>query len=175
MRLIKTKIKDVYLLKHSPFNDKRGSFIRLFCKKVVGTKIKFNLKQSNLSINKKKHTLRGFHYQVGKYAENKILKCITGKIYDIVVDLRKNSATYRKYISVTLDSKKNHSLILPKGCANAFLTLKDNTTILYYTSNFYNKKYEKGIKYNDPYFNFKWPIKPKIISKKDKNYINYKD
>lgn len=174
MRLIKTKIKGVFIIHHDPFKDKRGSFTRLYCKRIVNKKIEFDIKQSNFSINKKKYTLRGFHYQVGKYAENKIVICLRGKIYDIIVDLRKNSSTYKKYISVQLDNKKNNSILLPKGCANAFLTLVNNTEVLYYSSNFFNKRYERGVKYNDPLFHFKWPTKPKIISKKDKSYTNYK-
>lgn len=174
MKFKKTKIKGVYIIKNNPFSDARGSFTRLFCKEEIKKKIKFEIKQSNLSINKKKYTLRGFHYQIGKSSENKIIKCLKGKIFDIIVDLRKDSKTYKQFISVTLDDKNNKSIILPKGCANAFLTLVDETLVLYYTDRYYKKKLERGIRYNDPSFKFKWPMKPKIISLKDKNYMNYK-
>ncbi len=174
MKLIKTKIAGVYIIKNSPFKDCRGSFTRLFCEKEIGKKTKFKLKQSNLSFNKSKYTLRGFHYQTGKFSEKKILKCIKGKIFDIVVDLRKNSPTYKRYISFILDDKNNKSLLLPKGCANAFLTLADNSMILYYTNNFYNKNFEKGLRFNDPNFNFKWPKVPRVISKKDMSYNDFK-
>ena len=173
MKLLKTKINGVYIIKNKPFFDERGSFTRLFCKKIIGEKNLFNLKQSNLSINKKKNTLRGFHYQNGSSSENKIIKCIKGKVFDTVVDLRKNSKTYKKFISINLTDKNNKSILLPKGCANAFLTLTDDTIVLYYTDNYYNRKLEKGIRFNDPSFKFKWPIKPKIISKKDKSYKNF--
>ena len=172
MKLIKTKISGVYIIKDNPFKDNRGVFTRVFCEKEIEKRTKFKLKQSNLSFNKSKYTLRGFHYQIGKFAEKKILKCIKGKIYDIVVDLRKNSPTYKKYISIILDSKNNKSLLLPKGCANAFLTMTNNSIILYYTNKFYNKKFERGLRFNDPTFKFKWPKIPRIISKKD---ISYKD
>ena len=174
MRLIKTKIKGVFVIKHNSFKDKRGSFTRLFCEDILKKKVKFNIKQSNISKNRKKYTLRGFHYQIGKYSENKIIRCLKGGIFDIIVDLRKNSKTYAKYVSIKLNHKSNTSIIIPKGCANAFLTLVDNTEVLYYTSNFYNKNFEKGIRYNDPFFKFKWPIEPNVISKKDKKYNNYK-
>lgn len=105
--------------------------------------------------------------------KKKILKCIKGKIYDIVVDLRVNSPTYKKYISIILDSKNNKSLLLPKGCANAFLTMTNDSIILYYTNNFYNKKFEKGLRFNDPTFKFKWPQMPRIISKKDMSYKDF--
>ena len=107
--------------------------------------------------------------------KKKILKCVNGKIYDIVVDLRKNSLTYKKYISVILDSKNNKSLLLPKGCANTFLTMSDDTIVVYYTNNFYNKKFEKGLRFNDSAFKFKWPKIPKVISKKDMNYKEFKN
>lgn len=175
MNLIKTKISGVYIIKNNPFKDHRGAFSRLFCEKEIGKKTKFKLKQSNLSYNKYKYTLRGFHYQTGKFAEKKIIKCVNGKIYDIVVDLRKNSLTYKKYISVILDSKNNKSLLLPKGCANAFLTMSDDTIVVYYTNNFYNKKFEKGLRFNDSAFKFKWPKIPKVISKKDMNYKEFKN
>ena len=174
MRLIKTKIKGVFVIKHNSFKDKRGSFTRLFCEDILKKKVKFNIKQSNISKNRKKYTLRGFHYQIGKYSENKIIRCLKGGIFDIIVDLRKNSKTYAKYVSIKLNHKSNTSIIIPKGCANAFLTLVDNTEVLYYTSNFYNKNFEKGIRYNDPFFKFKWPIEPNVISKKDKKSNNYK-
>jgi dTDP-4-dehydrorhamnose 3,5-epimerase len=175
LNLIKTKISGVYIIKNSPFKDHRGVFSRLFCEKEIGKKTQFKLKQSNLSYNKYKYTLRGFHYQTGKFAEKKILKCVNGKIYDIVVDLRKNSLTYKKYMSVILDSKNNKSLLLPKGCANAFLTMSDDTIVIYYTNNFYNKKFEKGLRFNDSAFKFKWPKIPKVISKKDMNYKEFKN
>tara|TARA_B100000989_G_scaffold177384_1_gene133195 strand:- start:158 stop:685 length:528 start_codon:yes stop_codon:yes gene_type:complete len=175
LKLIKTKINGVYIVNNKPFRDKRGAFTRLFCEKEISKKISFKVKQSNLSFNKTKYTLRGFHYQVGKYSEIKIIKCLKGKIYDIVVDLRKKSLTYKKFICIKLDDKNDKSILLPKGCANAFLTLKDNTLIIYYTNNYYKKNSERGIKYNDSSFNFNWPKKPKIISKKDLSYKNFKD
>lgn len=174
MKLQKTKIQGVYIIKNDPFFDERGSFTRLYCKKIIKKKIKFEIKQSNLSINKNKYTLRGFHYQIGKSSENKIIKCLKGKIFDIVVDLRKRSKTYKKFISITLDDKKNTSLILPRGCANAFLTLENKTMVLYYTDNYYNKAHERGIRYNDSSFKFNWPLKPKIVSVKDKSYKDFK-
>jgi len=92
-----------------------------------------------------------------------------------VVDLRKKSPTYKEFICVRLDDKNDKSILLPKGCANAFLTLESNTLVIYYTNNYYKKNSEKGIKYDDSSFNFNWPKKPKIISKKDLSYKNFKD
>ena len=106
---------------------KEGLLQDCFVKK-ISKRVSFKVKQSNLSFNKSKYTLRGFHYQIGKYSEIKIIKCLKGKIYDIIVDLRKKF-TY-KNLFIKLDDKNNKSILLPEGCANAFLTLEDNTAII---------------------------------------------
>ena len=173
MKFKKQKIKGVYLITHNPYNDKRGLFSRVLCKKLF-KKIGLNVVQTNISSNKKKNTLRGFHYQVLNSSETKLVTCIQGKIYDIVLDLRKTSKTYKKWISFKLDAKKLNSIVIPKGCANAFLTLENRTIVFYHTNKYYNSNREKGIKYNDKEFEFQWPEKIKIISKKDNNLPLYK-
>jgi dTDP-4-dehydrorhamnose 3,5-epimerase len=95
------------------------------------------------------------------------------KVYDVIVDLRPNSKTFKKWLSFKLNDKNRYSLLIPKGCANAFLTLKDNTILHYYCSQRYNPNYECGVRYNDPAFVFKWPTKVKTISKKDLNFENF--
>ena len=169
MKFIKQKINGVFLINHKGFEDFRGSFSRMYCKKLY-EKLKFNPVQTNISYNKKKSTLRGFHYQISKSSEKKLVSCFKGKIYDIVIDLRKNSKTYRKWISFELSAKSLQSIFIPPGCANAFLTLKNETIVFYHTSNFYNPSNEKGLRYNDQSLNLKWPRKIKVISKKDKNF-----
>lgn len=170
------KIKGVYLISPEPYKDKRGLFRRHFCAKEFKKKnIEFKVRQSNISENKFLGTLRGFHYQKYPFQEAKTLSCISGKFYDVVVDLRKKSKTYKKWVSVTISSDNRKMLHVPKGCANSFMTLKNNTIIHYYCSQYYNPKNEKGIRYNDPTFRFKWPIKPKIISNKDISHKNFVD
>ena len=169
MKFIKQDIKGVFLINHKKFEDKRGIFSRIYCKKFFN-KLKFNPVQTNVSFNKKKHTLRGFHYQISKSSEKKLVTCIKGKIYDIVIDLRKNSKTYKKWISFELNAKSLYSIFIPPGCANAFLTLEKETIVFYHTSNFYNFLNERGLRYNDPSLNLKWPKKIRVISKKDKNF-----
>ena len=116
------------------------------------------------------------HIQSDPYKEAKLISCIKGKIYDIVIDLRKNSKTYKKWISFELNEKSLQSIFIPPGCANAFLTLKNETIIFYHTSNFYNHINERGLRYNDPSLKLKWPTKIRVISKKDKNFplLGYK-
>tara|TARA_B100000795_G_C22715254_1_gene405207 strand:+ start:473 stop:1000 length:528 start_codon:yes stop_codon:yes gene_type:complete len=168
MKIKSSHIKGVYSGRYLPFKDNRGEFKRIFCKKTLNKSFPNNIKQSNISYNKKKYTMRGFHYQIGSSAENKIITCLEGKVYDIVVDLRPASKTYLKWEHFEINSKLNDFIILPKGCANAFLTLEEHSLILYLTDQYYNLKMERGIRYDSPYFNFSWPKKPVVISKKDK-------
>lgn len=171
----KQKIHGVYLIKPQSFKDKRGLFRRHFCKEEFKKNgIVNKIEQANVSENFKKGTLRGFHFQIGRSAEAKTLSCLNGSIYDIVVDLRKNSKTFGKWISFTLDNNNKTAVHIPKGCANAFLTLKNNTLVQYYCSNKYDPSQEKGIRFNDPFFKFKWPIKIQQISHKDNSHLNFK-
>ena len=169
------KIDGVYLIKPEPYSDERGMLRRHYCQnEFADYGLMTEIKQTNISENKKKHTLRGFHFQYPPYGENKVISCIKGSIYDIVVDMRKESKTYLQWESFNLTEENKLGLYVPGQCANAYLTLLDNTWILYYHSEFYTPGSEGGIRYNDPFFNFQWPSKPEVISNKDKNY-NYFD
>ncbi len=172
----KQKIKGVYLIKPTPYKDKRGVFRRNYCEKEFSkNKINHIIKQANISENLYKHTLRGFHYQDYPFGEDKTLTCIKGSIYNVTLDLRKKSKTYKKWLSFYINDKNKYSIHVPKGCANAFLTLTNNTIVHYYCSQKYYPKKEKGIRYNDPIFKIKWPKKPRIISKKDKSHKIFKN
>ena len=150
--------------------DNRGFFIKLFCKENFSKKLNnLNIKQINYSFNKKKGTIRGLHYQDNPYSEQKILYCLKGKIFDVIVDIRKSSKNYLKYKKFILEEKKNEVLIIPKGFAHGFQTLTNNCKILYFHSGLYKKKFEKGINPMDSNIRINWPIKKVIISKKDKN------
>lgn len=175
MKFIKQKIKDVYIIKPEPFKDKRGLFRRHFCKEELKKfGIASSVQQANVSENPKKGTLRGFHYQKKPHQEAKTISCFKGSFFDVIIDLRKKSPTYKKWQSFIISEKNRLSLHIPKGCANAFLTLQNNTSIHYYCSNAYNPKYESGILFNDPIFKIKWPFKPMHISDKDKSHKLFK-
>ena len=153
-------IKGLLLIIPSPFTDKRGLFRRIYClDKLKSKKINFKIKQANISENKHTQTLRGFHYQIPPHGEAKIISCVQGEIHNIVIDMRKNSKTYMKWQSFFLSEKNRLGLLVPKGCANAYLTLKKKTWVLYLHSNFYKPGFEKSIRYDDPKFNFDWPKK----------------
>jgi dTDP-4-dehydrorhamnose 3,5-epimerase len=169
----KQKIKGLFLVKPEPYIDKRGLFRRVYCEKELKrNKIKFNIKQINVSENKNIYTLRGFHYQESPYGEDKIITCMKGQIHNIVIDMRKRSKTFMQWQSFDLTETNRLALLVPKGCANAYLTLKKITWVLYFHSQFFKPGFEKSIKYDDPRFNFNWPNKVKVISNKD-NKIQY--
>ena len=175
MKFTEQKIEGVYLIKPEPYQDERGMLRRHFCEREFQAKnLMTNIRQSNVSENKRKHTLRGFHFQLPPRGENKVISCIKGSIYDIVVDLRRKSNTYLQWKFFELTEENRLSIYVPVGCANAYLTLTDNTWILYYHSEFYSPGDEGSIRYNDPYFNFEWPVEPKVISDKDLNISDYK-
>lgn len=169
MKFLEQKIKGLYLIKPLPFKDKRGMLRRVFCKREFKkSKLRFDIKQINISENKKIYTLRGMHMQTKPFEESKVISCINGEIYNVVIDLRKNSKTKNKWQSFNLSEENRISLLVPKGCANGYLTLKNNTRVLYFHSEYYAPGYEQNINYNDPYFKVKWPYSPRVISKKDK-------
>ena len=176
MNFIPQKVNDHLLIIPDLHDVERGVFRRSFCKEVLKKNgINFNVVQGNISENYNKHTLRGFHYQSTPSNESKILTCISGSLFNIVLDLRENSSTYKKWSSVEINSQERQSLYVPSGCANAFLTLEDNTIVHYYMNDFYNPSSYKGIRYNDPTFSFEWPHEPKIISEKDLNFSDFID
>tara|TARA_B100000989_G_scaffold119333_1_gene87897 strand:- start:25279 stop:25803 length:525 start_codon:yes stop_codon:yes gene_type:complete len=173
MLIKKTIFKGLLIIKKKKFVDNRGFFYRDYCEKEL-KKIKFQIKQTNISFNKNKFTLRGFHSQLQPNSESKIISCISGEIINICIDLRKNSKTYLKFYRKILNDKNNISLLVPRGFANAYLTLKKNTKIFYYMSSFYKPSKEKNIRWNDKFFSIKWPHKPKHLSKKDSLIPDFK-
>ena len=174
MKFIKLKIEGLFLVEHNIFDDNRGLFRRSFCNEELKRNgINFEVKQGNISENYYKYTMRGFHFQKGSYKESKILTCLTGSVYNVVIDLRKNSRTYLKSEAITLDCLARNSILVPGGCANAFLTTEDNTIVHYYMNDFFKPSTYSGFKYNDPFFNIQWPTQPIIISDKDNNFPNY--
>ena len=176
MKFISQNINDLLLIIPDLHRDERGVFRRSFCKEIFEKNgVNFNSLQGNISENFNKHTLRGFHYQSSPSDESKIITCVTGALFNIVLDLRKKSKTYKQWSSLEIDSNKRQSIYVPAGCANAFLTLEDNTIVHYYMNDLYNPNTYKGIRYNDPSFSFKWPCEPKIISEKDLNLPDFID
>ena len=170
----KQKLSGVFTIEPEPYSDERGLLRRHFCQREFAEQgIMIDVKQCNISENKKRHTLRGFHYQLPPYGENKILSCIKGAIFDVIVDLREGSDSYLQWESFELTEENRLSLYVPKGCANGYLTIKDNTWIFYYHSEFYTPGAEAAIRYNDSFFKFDWPAEPSVISEKDRSIPDF--
>ncbi len=167
MKIIKTKIKDLVLLKTKIYKDKRGFFKEVEKKKILKKKFIFDCFSFS-----KKNTLRGMHFQ-NKKSQAKIVTVVQGKILDVVVDLRKNSKTFGKYFSIKMSQNSNFSLYIPEKFAHGFLCLSKECSVYYKCTNYRDKKSETTIKWNDRKLNIKWPIKKPILSKKDKLGIDF--
>lgn len=166
----KQKLDGVFLMEAQCHKDDRGLFRRHYCEsELKNNEIEFSVKQGNVSENTKKHTIRGFHYQKPPSRESKIISCISGSVYNVIVDLRKDSSTFLHWQDFLLSAQCRDSLYIPVGCANAFLTLEDNTLIHYYMNDFFTSD-SLGFRYNDPSFEIKWPVIPEHISLKDQSY-----
>jgi dTDP-4-dehydrorhamnose 3,5-epimerase len=176
MKFHSQSIPDLFLIIPDLHQDERGVFRRSFCEAEFEEQgIKFRALQGNITQNFKKHTLRGFHYQIFPYSESKVISCVTGALYNIVLDLRKDSTAYRQWVALEISDKKKESIYVPEGCANAFLTMSDNTIVHYYMGAMFAPDASRKIRYNDPMFSFEWPCEPKVISEKDLNSPDFVD
>lgn len=155
--------------------DERGYFGRTWCKKEFEKRgLNTNIVQCNLSHNLKKSTLRGMHYQRYPYEEAKIVSCVSGAIYDVVVDIRPDSPTFKEWISIELSEENKQMLYISEGFAHGFQTLEDETTVYYQMSEYYCPEHAAGFRYNDPCFNIKWPADDNvIISKRDLSFEDF--
>jgi dTDP-4-dehydrorhamnose 3,5-epimerase len=170
MKLTQTHILGLYVAEPTPFEDQRGFFARTFCKnefKSIGFDKEFV--QFNHSFNKLKGTLRGLHFQRPPYAETKYVRCVEGRIYDVAVDIRKESPTYLQFVGIELSAENMLGLLIPEGFAHGFQTLVDNTSVIYHSTNYYTPNSEAGLNYNDPLIKIDWKLPPINISEKDKN------
>ena len=160
----------IKLIGLEPFSDERGIFTELYNKKVFQNfDIECDFVQDNLSESINKNTMRGLHFQNPPYEQAKLVKVISGSIYDVFIDLREKSENFERCGSYIL-SEDDGFLLIPKGFAHGFLTLTDNTKVLYKVDNYYNKEHERGIRWNDPFFNINWPTENNVVvSKKDSN------
>ena len=169
-----TKLKGAYIIEIDPIEDERGFLARSFCVREF-EKYGFNMRivQCNISFNKKRGTLRGMHYQVKPHEEAKLVKCTMGAIFDVIIDLRPDSPTFKKWVAVELTSEKRKMLYIPAGFAHGFQTLEDNTEVFYQMSEFYHPECAKGVRWDDPAFNIEWPDDERIIAIKDLQYPDF--
>ncbi len=168
-------LKGAFLVKLEKSEDSRGFFARSWCKNEFETAgLNTALVQCSISFNKKKKTLRGMHYQAAPYEEVKLVRCTMGAIYDVIIDLRKSSNTFKSWYAIELSAKNHKMLYIPEGFAHGYLTLEDNSEIFYQMSGFYHSECARGVRWDDPVFNIKWPEKNVIIADRDLKYLDFK-
>jgi len=170
------EIQDAYIIDIEKYEDERGFFGRAFCQKEFEEHgLDRDMVQTNVSLSKKRGTLRGMHYQSKPYQEAKLVRCTRGALYDVIVDVRADSPTFKQWIGVELTADNYRMLYVPKGCAHGFITLEDDTEALYQVSAFYAPGHEKGLRYNDPAFAIEWPIDVRVISDKDRQWPDFEE
>ena len=174
MIFTQTKLEGAYILELEKRGDDRGFFARTFCRKEMEAHgLIPDVAQANTSLSKTRGTLRGMHYQKAPYEETKLVRCTRGALFDVIIDLRPDSPTYKQWVGVELSAENYRMLFVPKHFAHGFITLADDTEANYLVSQFYAPGSELGIRWNDPVFNIKWPIDVSVISEKDANWPDF--
>jgi dTDP-4-dehydrorhamnose 3,5-epimerase len=174
MKLRSVPLPGAYVIDLEPIADERGFFARTWCAhefKLHG--LNPNVTQCSISFNERKGTLRGMHYQDEPYPEAKLVRCCSGAIYDVIVDLRSASPTHRKWFAVELTAANRQMLYVPEGVAHGFQTLTDAAEVFYQISECYRPDYARGVRWDDPLFGIEWPIANPIISKRDRGFPDY--
>ncbi len=174
MKFVETPIRGAYLIYLEPRADDRGWFARFFCQHEFEEHgLCGRVAQINNSFNKYKHTLRGLHYQLAPKAENKVVRCVRGAFWDVVVDLRPDSPTFLQHFGHELSAENRVTMYVPEGCATGLITLTENTESFYLTTEFYSPQHERGLRYNDPKLNIRWPVEPAVVSDKDLKHPDF--
>ena len=169
MIFTETKLKGAFIIEPERLEDERGFFARTFCRmEFEAHGLNPNLVQCSVSHNKLKGTLRGMHYQIPPHGEAKLIRCTIGAIYDVMLDLRPNSPTYRQWVSVELTAANRRMVHIPEGVAHGFQTLDPDTEVFYQMSDFYHSESAQGVRWDDPTLAIRWPIAQPIMSARDR-------
>ncbi|MEM7620120.1 MAG: dTDP-4-dehydrorhamnose 3,5-epimerase [Pseudomonadota bacterium] len=169
-----TPLAGAYLIDLKKIGDERGFFARAFCVQEFEEQgLQTSIVQMNNSEAVKKGTLRGMHYQLAPKAETKIVRCVKGALYDVIIDLRRGSKTFGQHFGAELSAENRTMMYVPKGFAHGFMTLEDHTEAFYMVDEFYAPDSERGIRWDDKKFNIDWPLEPTVLSEKDRNHPNF--
>lgn len=175
MRFLETKLSGVYAIEPEPHRDERGMFLRTWCEREFAEHgIEMAVRQCSASVNYRRGTLRGMHYQTAPHAEARLVRCTAGAIFDVVVDLRPSSRSFCEWVGVELTQENRSMIYIPGGCAHGFLTLVDNVEVFYQMSTFYSPAHAMGVRWNDPAFAIAWPDQVTVISERDKNFRDFR-
>jgi dTDP-4-dehydrorhamnose 3,5-epimerase len=176
MIFTQTAVAGAFLIQPERLNDERGFFARTYCMRELEEQgIDPRIVQRSVSYNRRRGTLRGMHFQLAPHRENKIVSCSRGAIHDVIVDLRPESPSYRRWIAASLTASGFEALFVPGGCAHGFITLEDDTVVQYEISEFHHPESARGIRYDDPTFAIDWPLAPVVINARDLGYARYAD
>ncbi len=174
MIFTETKLRGAYQIDFELRADERGYFSRSFCQQEFSAHgLKTAIAQSNVSFNKNKGTLRGMHFQISPKAEAKLVRCTRGAIFDVIIDLRPESANYCSWVSVELTANNHRMLYIPEGFAHGFQSLEDDSEVFYQMFEFYSPEHARGVRWDDPAFRIVWPLPDPIMSDKDRTYPLY--
>lgn len=169
-----TKLKGTFLIELERHADSRGFFARSWCaKEFEDHGLNSKLAQCSVSFNARKGTLRGMHFQAPPFLEAKVVRCTQGVLYDVVIDLRRESPTYKQWVGFELSAENRNMLYVGEGCAHGFLTRADGTEIFYQISEFYKPDLSRGVRWNDPAFGIVWPAEPEVMSDRDRAYADF--
>ena len=177
MRFTETKLKEVIIIEPAVYGDHRGWFMETYNEEnFIEVGLNLNFVQDNQSFSAAKGTLRGLHYQLNPKAQTKLVRCTQGAIFDVAVDIRKNSPTFGEWFGIELSAENKKQLLIPKGFAHAFITLTDNVEVQYKVDELYSPENDRGIIWNDPEIGIEWPIDiTPILSEKDQKASLLKD
>lgn len=174
MVFVETKLEGAYLVKLEPYEDERGFFALSWSKKEFAARgLESRLAECNVSFNRKKGTLRGMHYQEAPYGQVKLVRCTRGAIFDVIVDLRPSSPTFKQWEGTELSAENRHALYVPRDFAHGFQTLTDDAEILYQMSDPFVPGSGRGVRWNDPAFGIDWPDDVRIINQRDADYPDF--
>ncbi len=169
-----TPIKGAYLIDLEKHGDDRGFFARAFCEKEFAAhRLATRFVQVNDSFSARKGTLRGMHYQLAPRAETKVVRCIRGALYDVILDLRGGSPTFGQSFGAELTSENRRMMYVPRGFAHGFITLADDTETIYLVDEYHAPEHERGVRWDDPKFDIRWPMPPVVLSDKDKSHRDF--
>ena len=175
MHIEETAIAGACLIKPTPFADERGLFTRTFDEAAfAAAKLPIHWPQMNTSWNRKRGTLRGMHFMAGEARESKLVRCTAGSVYDVILDLREDSSSYKRWLGIQLTAQSRLSLFIPPGVAHGFLTLEDGSEVFYQMGAVYSAQDARGVRWNDPAFAIAWPFQPVLLSDKDATYPDFR-
>lgn len=174
MVITETKLKGAFVIEMDQFRDARGFFARAWSdREFAAAGLTVSFVESNLAFNDKTGTLRGMHYQLPPYEQVKLVRCTRGSIYDVIIDLRRDSPTFKQWFALEMFADDHRLLYVPGEFAHGYLTLDDNTEVVYQTSAYYAPEHGRGVRWNDPAFNILWPANPVIMIDRDREYEDF--